>query len=351
MRILYGVTGEGLGHTMRARVVGHHLAARGHQVLFAASGRALAVLSREFDVLPIAGFELVYGRGHLRRAASLAHNVARAPTSLKRNLGAALEEAKRYDPQVVLTDFDSFAHGVGKLLGRPIVSVDHHHVIDRFVHPTRVRKRLGASWSATRAVVRAKTPGCDHYLVSSFFAPVPRPRLAPRTTLVGPILRPEIERATPRAAEHFVVYQTSATDPALLAALSKVPARFVLYGRGERDARPAPNVDARAFDEAQFVEDLATSRGLVSHGGHTALAEAVVLGKPVLCFPLRNHGEQELNAAYLAEMGLGLAGGRPSARAIVEFVSWVESAPPSTRRTTGNASAGAALDAILRRFS
>jgi uncharacterized protein (TIGR00661 family) len=40
MRILYGVTGEGLGHAMRSRVIADHLRARGHEVKLAASGRA-----------------------------------------------------------------------------------------------------------------------------------------------------------------------------------------------------------------------------------------------------------------------------------------------------------------------
>jgi UDP:flavonoid glycosyltransferase YjiC (YdhE family) len=36
MRILYGVTGEGLGHAMRSRVVQDLLRAQGHELLVAA---------------------------------------------------------------------------------------------------------------------------------------------------------------------------------------------------------------------------------------------------------------------------------------------------------------------------
>ncbi|HEX9105169.1 MAG TPA: glycosyltransferase family protein, partial [Polyangia bacterium] len=75
MRILYGVTGEGLGHTMRARVLVAHLRARGHTVKIAASGRAAKILARHHDdVVPIAGLRLVQERGQLERLRTVAAN-------------------------------------------------------------------------------------------------------------------------------------------------------------------------------------------------------------------------------------------------------------------------------------
>src|SRR5690349_17272097 len=44
MKVLYGVTGEGMGHAMRSRVVLEHLIAKGHTVEIMASGRAAAFL-------------------------------------------------------------------------------------------------------------------------------------------------------------------------------------------------------------------------------------------------------------------------------------------------------------------
>lgn len=73
MRILYGVTGCGLGHTMRARVLGEHLRSRGDDVLFAASGRAVGILrGHGFRVVPIDGmfarrFDVRVLRDFLRR--------------------------------------------------------------------------------------------------------------------------------------------------------------------------------------------------------------------------------------------------------------------------------------------
>lgn len=351
MRILYGVTGEGLGHAMRARTIGSHLAARGHEVLFAASGQAHELLARELNVLRIEGFRLRYRRGKLRRGASFVENVANAPTSLCHNLGRAFHEASAFDPHVAITDFDSFAHAIGRLRGVPVISIDHHHVIDRFCHPASVRARLPFDFAATRAVVRAKTPGCDHYIVSSFYAPPSDPTRAARTTLVGPILRPAVRATQPSEGDHYVVYQTSAADPKLLAELSRVPARFHVYGRGARRGRHAPNVEIRPFDEHAFLQDLGECRGVLAHGGHTALSEALALGKPVLSFPLRHQGEQELNAAYLAHLGLGVAARSCDARTIASFVRGTSLRAHSPRVRPGNDDACAALDALLARVA
>ena len=68
MRILYGVTGEGLGHAMRSRVIAADLSARGHEVKLVASGRAWQYLGRYFDdVQEIPGFTLAYARGGIGR--------------------------------------------------------------------------------------------------------------------------------------------------------------------------------------------------------------------------------------------------------------------------------------------
>jgi uncharacterized protein (TIGR00661 family) len=348
MRILYGVTGEGLGHAMRARTVATHLESRGHEVLFAASGQAHDLLARQFaNVLRIEGFRLRYRRGKLRRGASFVDNVARAPGSLRHNMGRALHEASRFDPHVALTDFDSFAHAVGRLRGVPTISLDHHHVIDRFCHPADVRARLPFDFAATRAVVRAKTPGCDHYIVSSFYAPTADPMRASRTTLVGPILRPEVMATRPTEGDTFVVYQTSSADPRLLAELARVPARFNVYCRGARRSRAAKNVEIHPFDEHEFLGNLGACRGVLAHGGHTALSEALVLGKPVLSVPLRHQGEQELTAAYLEHLGLGRTSRVCDARAITAFVRSSGHDRERIRVRAGNDDACAALDALL----
>lgn len=317
MRVLYGVTGCGLGHTMRARSLAEHLEARGHEVLLAASGRAVAILeAHQLDVVAIDGMTMRFVDGAMRRAGTALDLLRSAPRAIARNARVALGEVLAFRPEVVVTDFDSFAHAVGMLLGLPIVSVDHQHVLDRFRHPTAVRARL-RSFELAHALVASKTPGCHRYIVTSFFFPEARP--GREAELVGPIVHPEVERATPREGDHVVVYQTASGDPRLLPALEAIGhQRFLVYGLGREERRG--HVELRPFDEAGFVDDLASARAVIANGGFTTLSEAIYLGKPVLSVPVRNQTEQELNAAYVDYLGAGATAERINPAVIRSFL-------------------------------
>jgi uncharacterized protein (TIGR00661 family) len=345
MRILYGVTGCGLGHTMRARALAQHMASRGHVVKLAASGRAVGILAGHgLDVLPIDGMTMCFSRGRVERGRSVLDLLRRAPRAVARNAGVAMSDVVRFDPDALVTDFDSFTSVLGVLLDRPVISVDHQHVLDRFRHPRAVRDAV-SSYETARALVTAKTPRCTHYIVTSFFFPEPR---WDRTSIVGPIVRPEIARATPTRGDHVLVYQTTAGDPRLLPALRAVPgARFVLYGLGREET--LGNVELRPFDEARFVHDLASSRAVIANGGFTTLSEAVFLGKPILSVPLVHQPEQEINAAWLEALGLGARAVRIDPGVVSRFLARAEAfaRPPDPRIARGTRDAVAALDRAL----
>ena len=344
MRILYGVTGEGLGHAMRSRVVGEYLRWHGHEVKLAASGRACDYLRRYFDdVQSIPGFSIAYIRDQVARARTVARVGRSVRPAVRESVALYRRAISGFSPDVCISDFDSFTHVFGKLFDRPVISLDHQHVIDRCRHPHAVKARLPRDFAVTRAFVRAKLPGCRHYVVTSFYFP---PTKRDATTLVGPILRPEVLALTPTAGEHIVVYQTAMARSELIAALRAVPEqRFLLYARGA-ESQALGNVLVRAFDEPRFLADLASARGVICNGGYTLIAEALYLGKPVLSVPLRHQGEQELNAAYLAELGLGRTTRALDAKAIRDFVR--ASSHPQPRIEPGNARALATIDRLLQ---
>jgi uncharacterized protein (TIGR00661 family) len=162
------------------------------------------------------------------------------------------------------------------------------------------------------------------------------------TELVGPIVRPEIERAVTSRGDHVLVYQTASGDPRLLPSLTATRgARFVVYGLG-REAR-MENVELRSFDEQRFVRDLASARAVIANGGFTTLSEALYLGKPVLSVPMRYQGEQELNAAWLSALGLGATARRFSPAVVAGFLARLDhyraSSDPRLRRGTIDACA------------
>ena len=307
MRILYGVVGEGMGHATRSLVVLDHLLAAGHEVRVVVSGKAHRFLVERLQGRPrvtvdeIHGLTLAYDGDELHLGESLLENLEKAPAGLRRNV----EEYRRvaeagFSPEVVISDFESWAYFYARIHDVPLVSIDNMQVLNRCRHHPSLLGGQPLDFLLARLAVKIKLPGADHYLVTSFFFP---PVRKSRTTLVPPILRPEILAAAREPGEHVVVYRSGGTVEEMVPMLQRLGARFVVYGAG-REGR-AGNVELRAFSAAGFVDDLRTARAVIGGGGFSLMSECVHLGVPMLAEPLRGQFEQELNARYLEHLGYG----------------------------------------------
>ncbi|MET0593959.1 MAG: MJ1255/VC2487 family glycosyltransferase [Polyangiaceae bacterium] len=307
MRILYGVVGEGMGHATRSKVVIEHLLKKKHKVKIVVSGRAYGFLKKHFtDVVEIRGLTIRYADGAMDRDASILRNVLHSPSMLVQNAAAYVDDVRHFKPKVVLSDFDSYAWFFARRFGLPIISIDNQQIIHKCKHASEITKGVEADYRATRAFVKAKLPGCEHYVITSFFSPPVRAKFQDRVTLVPPILREEILKARPSRGEHVLVYQTSTSDTGLIKQLNRLRShKFVVYGLG-RDATEG-NCTLKAFSEQGFVRDLATARAVVTNGGLSLMHESIYFGKPILSVPVRHQFEQEMNARYLEQYGYGLA--------------------------------------------
>ncbi|HZY03763.1 MAG TPA: MJ1255/VC2487 family glycosyltransferase [Anaeromyxobacteraceae bacterium] len=310
MRILYGVVGEGMGHALRSRVVLDELT-REHQVQVVVSGRAHDYLkARESDRLGVTriwGLTMVYEDNEVRNFRTVLENVRGAVTGgLPKNVKAYFEVATRFDPEVVVSDFETWSYLFAKSRGLPVISIDNQQIINRCTHRPEILAGHEADFRLARAVVKAKLPGCFHYLVTTFFYPSVS---KPRTSLHPPVLRSEILAARPEPGDHLLVYQTSASYARLLEVLRRSGVECRVYGvrRGIREEQVEGNLRFRPFSEAGFVEDLRRARGVLSNGGFTLMGEAVSLHKPMLSVPVKKQFEQVLNARYLDSLGYGMA--------------------------------------------
>jgi uncharacterized protein (TIGR00661 family) len=307
MRVLYGVVGEGMGHATRSRVMLEHLLASGHAVHVVVSGRAHKFLVERFrgrsgiTITEIEGLNLRFEGNDLDLSESILSNLDKAPTALAKNLGVMRTLLDGFDPQVVISDFESVAYLYARLHRVPVISIDNMQIINRCRHDRFVSDDQSFSFRMAKLAVKAKLPGAYHYLVSSFFFP---PVRKPRTTLVPPILRPEILQARREPGAHVLVYQTAATNAELVPALQKLPFRFKLYGMGRSGQEG--NVELCAFSETGFVDDLRTARAVIAGGGYSLMGEAVHLHVPMLSIPIGGQYEQELNARYLQKLGYGM---------------------------------------------
>ncbi len=342
MKLLYGVVGEGMGHATRSRVVLEHLLRAGHELQVVVSGRAFAFLRDRFaqhariTVTEITGLHMTYEGNSLALARSVAENLGKAPTSLLRNLATWLR--MDFEADAVVSDFESWAFFYGLNHLKPVISIDNMQVIHRCEHPDAITE--DPQFRLARAAVKAKLPGAHHYLVTTFFRP---PLRKERTTLVPPILRPEILAARREPGKHVLVYQTGTSNEVLIPELQRLPFEFRLYGM--RRNEQCGNVRLCDFSESGFIEDLRTARAVVAGGGFSLMSEAVHLGVPMFAVPLEGQYEQELNARYLAMLGYGGFAERFDADRIGAFL---EGAPECTGYVPrDNGELFARLDALL----
>jgi uncharacterized protein (TIGR00661 family) len=355
MRILYGVVGEGMGHATRSKVVCEHLIERGHVVKIVVSGRAHDMLAKAFDdVVEIRGLTIRYVDNRVDREGTLARNVLAAPWMLAANVGAYFDKVARFRADAVVSDFDSFAYVFAKRHRIPIVSIDNQQIISRCKVGKFARQGVKVDYEMTKAFVRAKLPGCDHYIVTTFFEAPVRNRFRKDTTLVPPIIRAPILDAKKRARmdKHVLVYQTSTSDTKLLSELARVhECEFVVYGL--RGTGQRGNCTIKEFSEEGFVDDLATARAVVSNGGLSLIGEALFLGKPILSVPVGNQYEQILNARYLEHLGYGLEAPRIDADLLRLFLA---ESPKYANRVTkhrqdGNGALFDVVDDVVDRFA
>jgi uncharacterized protein (TIGR00661 family) len=336
MRILYGVVGEGMGHAMRSRVVLERLFELGHEVEIIASGRAVDFLEKRFgdksDVNRIRGLHIVYEDNEVQRARTLFENVLGGSLAMPAQIAKYFDLIRDFCPELVISDFESWTYFYGQAHRLPILSIDNMQILNRCVIPDDVIEGHRADFEISKALVKSKLPFANHYLITTFFFPEIR---KDKTTLVKPILRPEILSAKRASGDHLLVYQTAEGNDELAKTLAETGLECRIYGmrRTIKEEQVEGRLRYRPFSETTFIEDLATSKAVIAGGGFTLMGEAVYLHKPMLSVPVRGQFEQVLNGRYLQKLGYGqyaesLADPR-------EVFSFIEKVPDCARALEG----------------
>jgi uncharacterized protein (TIGR00661 family) len=294
--ILYGVNGEGSGHSTRAKEMIKHLQSQGHSVHVASFDRGLRNLKSEFDVTEIYGLRLAYVRNRVRYRKTIFGNLLKAPRAAK-SIKQLTRLAEEWAIDLVVTDFEPLTCHVAHRAGLPVISIDNQHLLTRaeISYPRECRKDAAAA----KLVTRFMTHGCDAYLVISFFEAPLRRR---DTFLFPPILRQEVLQARASSGDYVLVYVTSPSAE-LTELLKRIRQRFVCYGfEGEGEEG---NLVFRKPSLDGFLTDLAGCKAVLANSGFSLISEALHLRKPYLAWPLKRQFEQVFNAYYIHKMGYG----------------------------------------------
>lgn len=295
-KILYGVAGEGSGHSSRARVIINHLESVGHEVKVISYDRGYRNLKDDFDVTRIFGLGLDYADNRVRYLPTIFKNIIKTPEAVM-SVDRVRRLVERFHPDIVFSDFEPISCIVANMLELPLVSIDNQHRFTntKIDYPAKYRD----SAIFTKAVVNLMIFNSKACLVLSFSDD---PITNKKTFLFPPVLRPEILAVRPAVADHILVYLTSEFKQ-MTRVLRNIRQKFIIYGLGEN--KTDSNLVFKKASQEEFIRDLASCKGIVANAGFTLITEALHLGKPYLAIPLRNQFEQIYNAYTLEKLAYG----------------------------------------------
>ena len=312
--IFYSLSGEGRGHATRVRAVVEALRKQ-HRVVIYAPGHAYELLlpvyeETEVDIRHIPGLVFHYkecpstGRRQLDtfKTGIEGLNYIAGYSELSRRIQDDIEAEA---PDLVITDFEPALPRVARQVGIPFISLDHQHfllVSDLRKLPADLQRH--AFFMAQ--VVRGYYRGQVQTVVSSFYFP-PLKSNAQDVSQIGVLLRDEILQANPEHGEHIVVYLRRFGSPEVFQSLEACGCEVRIYGLGAQ--RSTGRLKFCEIDMHRFVEDLATSRALISTAGNQLIGEALYFEKPVLAMPEYCNHEQRINGHFLQDSGAGMTVG------------------------------------------
>lgn len=169
-KILYGVAGEGSGHSSRAKEIIRYLERKGHIVKIITHSQGYKNLSPFFDTFKIAGFRFVYKNNEVQYLPTLFKNLLNLP-QIKESIDRVGKLVEEFQPQLVFTDFETISSIVANLKNLPLISIDNQHRLTN----TKIEypKKYETEALTAKTIVNLIVFNPKIYLITSFFKTQP----------------------------------------------------------------------------------------------------------------------------------------------------------------------------------
>lgn len=315
-RIVYAVSGEGMGHAIRSKVIIDHLLSRCHDVVIVCGGKAFPFFSKlGYTVHEMQSNQIIYRNNRAMHFRTSIEFLKKLPRAAAKNFRQLMRIIYNFEPDIVITDFEPFSNLISLVFRIPVIAIDNILILRK--GKIEIPRGELISYVTAKVVTYSFNSIKAHkYIITTFFYPK---LLKPQNTVfVPPALRPEILNAKTRKGRHILVYQTSITNKQLLDSLKRIEKKFIVYGFESNEKNN--NLVFRKFSEKRFISDLAASSAVIINGGFTVMSEAIYLHKPIFSVPVLKQFEQTLNAAYLEKLGYGEHHKNATAGSIRKFI-------------------------------
>lgn len=308
MRILYGVSGVGLGHATRSEEIISHLERKGHKVLVFAYGEAHNFLKRKFNVFEVEGAYLYFDCGALLLKKSIIKAIATVIKSLTKSK-RIIQKVKSFSPEICITDMEPITSLISKIFDLPLVSVGNYNPLSSLKNiPSRYRKGSRIA----NIVCNLMVPKPDEYLILSFS----EKNIQKKVHIVDPVIRNKIINLKSKQSDFILVYATKLSKD-FEDLLKTVPEKFVVYSYAKKSVDK--NLTFKKISPS-FVNDLQNAKAIIGTAGFSLISESLFLKKPFFAIPLEGHFEQMTNALILKRRGFGNFSKKPSKQQIEYFI-------------------------------
>src|SRR3989344_1050001 len=122
MRIIYGVSSEGYGHSSHALAICSHLEKNGHKVLILTYSNAYEILSKKFKTIKVHGLKVIYDEGVMNYFKTFKYNLK----EFKKNLGIRkklLKQISSFNPDLFITDLEPLSSHLSYYYKCPLISI------------------------------------------------------------------------------------------------------------------------------------------------------------------------------------------------------------------------------------
>ncbi len=313
MRILFVITGIGLGHAMREAAIINELKKRNKNLKIKIAGfqNSYNYFKDKYDTIKIKGSRFPQSSFSVNSVKVVISNLPYI-FYFVHDYFKLKKEIKKFKPDLIIVDAQPVGSYTGKKLGIKTISIynldlktwDHYQEHTKMPFTLYMQSRfhfkfVADAYNNSDLVIIPNIKKKNSAKEIKFVDPILR--TSPESLPSGKILMKKLHL---KKKPILVMLGGSKFGFSVAEKIIKIAKNFnedfIIFGYKEFKKN---NITSFKFKE-NFLEYLKSCKAVILLSGHTALSEAIVYKKPALIFPFKNYVEHYINVSELGNISL-----------------------------------------------